>query len=127
MNKIIGMALINDCVNCFTATLAACTTSITIKAHLEPNTIYTYRICDKFNNRYYHDVTTNADGEFIIFTSDHLNGLFTPYSGSFRIEVLKNNMCDVQALKLCGTEYDCIILDCENGTLENQTIPCCNE
>ena len=119
--------MLNQCTSCYAVTLLSCTEKINVEAGLQAATDYTYRITDKFGNRFNQVVTTDEEGTFSIEPKNHLPGLFTPYSGAFKVEVFKEGNCEPGTMTFWDEEYKCILIDFANGEAQEQTIKHCND
>lgn len=119
------MALLNNCDNILYAVLPACLERFTVKLPgLVPNAVYSYIITDKFDHVYMEQVTTDADGAFIIEASDFPEGYFNQYMGMVELEVKSNiYYCAPESFQVCGKEYNRILIDFKVGAYPAQ-IPC---
>lgn len=105
--------LLESCKECFEVALNTCADRIFIDAGLSGDLFY--RVTDKFDNKY-SDALQYEDGNQIPFIpiSDLPPGLFTPHSGSFKLEVFTQiTGCEPQTLTFCDVEYDCVLMTFE--------------
>lgn len=97
------------CETCFHSQIPSCADEIIVNAGLTPSTLYYYVITDKFGNKYTNDVTTTLGGLMIIDTSELPEGLITPYSGDFTLEIydMDDNLMEYS---IGAVDYSCITL-----------------
>lgn len=114
----------NTCTCCFTDHLAKCETEIRVFAMLTPLTVYRWVITDKFGNKYEGDLTTDADGFFVIGVEDLPAGLLTQYSGSFLLQVYQQDTtCAPEKFKIASV-HDCIEFTVTGGTFVKNNLGC---
>lgn len=110
------------CHNCFSDFIVQCPDEIRVYAQLQPTTMYTWVITDKFDHQWSHEFTTDADGFWIIPIDQLPAGLLTQYSGHFKIEVIDQD-CKPIKFKV-ASEYTCIDLTVKGGTRIKDNIGC---
>lgn len=84
---------------------------------------YTYILTDKNEHKYSGVATREADGTLTIPISDFPDGFFTPYSGSFKIEIFTDEGCTRIPI-LLAKKYDAIEMIVNGGTVEKNEIGC---
>lgn len=112
----------SKCQQCFTDSISKCETALKVYAQLEPGTNYTWVIIDKFGNRYSGNIVTDVDGFFEIPVAELPDGLLTPYSGDFKMQIMDQG-CKPVKFKI-AQEYDCIVFDVFGGTQSKENIGC---
>lgn len=111
-----------DCCSCFKDFLVQCDDVIVVNAQLQPTTMYTWVITDKFGRQYSESFTTDEDGLWTIPTADLPAGLLTEYSGHFKLEVLDQD-CKPIKFKV-AQEYTCIEFGVKGGTRIKNNLGC---
>lgn len=111
-----------ECCTCFKDFLAQCPDEIRVYAQLQPTTMYTWVITDKFGKQYSDGFTTDEDGFWTIPVADLPAGLLTEYSGHFKLEVLDQD-CKPIKFKV-ATEYNCIDFTVVGGTRVKDNLGC---
>jgi len=110
------------CCTCFTDFLARCPEEIQVYAQLQPSTMYTWVITDKFGKQWSEEFTTDADGFWTIDVDDLPAGLLTEYSGDFKLQVLDQS-CKPTKFKV-AQEYTCINFNIVGGARIKNTLGC---
>lgn len=108
------------CPTCYQDYISSCHIGILINAGLESDTDYEWVIEDKFDHGYSGLFTTDGEGLGIIDISELPEGLFTPYSGFFKLRILSPDSDEYSPLAINGTTYDCIEFYVKGGT-ENKS------
>jgi hypothetical protein len=106
-----------SCPICYPLVLNACDETLVIPIGVEPSggTVY-YRITDKFGNTYTGSGSLDGDLNLQLPLSDFPAGLFGPYSGAFKFEVLSfgdapaHPVCSVGEVTICEQPYSCITI-----------------
>jgi hypothetical protein len=111
-----------NCCECFTDFIARCPEEIRVYAQLQPTTMYTWVITDKFGSQYSGDFTTDSDGFWFIPVEDLPAGLLTEHSGDFTLTVL-DQACKPIKFKV-AQEYNCINFNVVGGTRVKDTLGC---
>lgn len=112
-----------SCQKCFTDYITRCETAIYVRAVLEPNASYIWKITDKFENEYEGAFTTDDDGLWAIDVDALPAGLLTQYAGKFKLKVYKAGSCS-ESTMLIAQEYDCIEFEVRGGTSTKDEIGC---
>lgn len=104
------------CETCYHAQIPSCADEIIIDAGLTPSTNYYWVLTDKFRNKYTQDATTNISGLLVINVTDDLpDGLLTPYSGDFTLQIFDTS--DVlQEYTIDTIDYSCITISIFKAT-----------
>lgn len=110
------------CNNAFLDYISNCTTAIRVNALLIAARPYTWVITDKFGNEYSGESITDANGFFDIQVSSLPDGLLTPYSGSFKLEIYED-VCRKAEFKMAKA-YDSIEFTISGGTREKDNLGC---
>jgi hypothetical protein len=110
------------CCECFTDFLAQCPDEIQVYAQLQPATMYTWVITDKFGKQYSAEFTTDAEGFWNIPVDELPAGLLTEYSGDFKLTVL-DQACKPTKFKV-AQEYTCIDFHVVGGTRIKNNLGC---
>lgn len=120
------MATINiGCTPCYADWISCGVDGIVVYGTLLPETEYTWILTTPQEFKYQGDITTDADGYFVIDTSTLPGGLFNPYAGVFTLEVQTSN-CNPATWNdsaYCDP-YDCISFEAKNGNAEKNTLGC---
>lgn len=111
-----------DCCSCFPDFLAQCPEEIQVNAQLQPTTMYTWVITDKFGRQYSESFTTDADGFWTIPVVDLPAGFLTEYSGNFQLTVIDES-CKPVKFKV-AQEYTCIDFKVVGGTRVKNNLGC---
>lgn len=117
------------CPRCYPIVVPNCAESFTIPTGLAEGTVIFAQITDKFSNQYRFTATIDADGNATIQTAGFPPGLFTPYSGFFRFEVLGIDteptvpICATVDLTICGVEYGCVLISVGNVSAVSNDTP----
>jgi hypothetical protein len=110
------------CCTCFTDYIVQCPDEIQVYAQLQPTTMYTWVITDKFGKQWSDSFTTDADGFWVIPVADLPAGLLTEFSGSFKLEVIDQS-CKPVKFKI-AQEYTCIAFSIKGGTRVKDNLGC---
>lgn len=111
-----------DCCSCFPDFLAQCPEEIQVNAQLQPSTMYTWVITDKFSRQYSESFTTDEDGFWVIPVADLPAGFLTEYSGNFQLTVV-DQACKPVKFKV-AQEYTCIDFHVVGGTRVKDNLGC---
>lgn len=112
----------SNCHCCFTDFLAVCPNEIRVYAQLQPTTMYTWVITDKFGKQWSDEFTTDVNGFFTIAVTDLPAGLLTEFSGHFKLTILDQD-CKPIKFKI-ASEYDCIDFHMVGGTRVKDNLGC---
>lgn len=110
------------CNCCFEDYISNCTTSLQVNAILLPLTEYTWIITDKDGNKYSGTETTDDDGYLTIALNQLPEGLFTQYSGNFKLEI-QDGSCKPINFMIAGS-YNCISFNVTPGTFVKNNLGC---
>ncbi len=97
---------------------------IRINTSLDPGKIYTAVVIDKFDNEYSVDILIGNEGTVEIPIAALPEGLFTEFSGTFRIQIVDG--CETIQMPLTAL-YDCIEIEIKGGTREKNEIGCLSQ
>lgn len=117
----------NVCNTCFYDYVVQCNEFINVFAKLTPATIYQWVITDKFNRQYAGTFETDADGFWQIPVADLPDGMFTEYSGTFKLQVYDDPYgfnCNEPVTFAIAQTFDCITFDVRAGTREKNNLGC---
>lgn len=111
--------------NSFTDFIARCTDAIRVYAQLDPFTNYSWVIEDKFGNKYKGNFTTDTEGFWEIPVDDTAlpPGMFTEYSGTFKITVLDATSCKPVKFKM-ASDYSEISFEVSGGNMIKDNLGC---
>jgi len=98
------------CEECKQLILDECASTWTLPTNLTPSTEYQLVLIDKFGKRYVLYITTDLGGSVVLDASDFPDGLFTQYSGAFKLMFLNGNCETDQVFTVCDVEYECLNL-----------------
>lgn len=111
------------CNKCFYDYITLCQTAIQMRAVLDQNENYLWKITDKFENEYEGEFTTDDDGLWAIPVDELPAGLLTQYGGKFKLQVFKSAACNASTM-LIAQQYDCIEFEVRGGTSTKDEIGC---
>ena len=109
-----------SCENCYQDYIGSCIQSLTVYAKLEPETMYKIKIADtRFDRVFEQEVESDFYGFLVLDLASLPDGLFSAFSGSFRITVhLADDECSQVRFKLLK-EYDCLEFTVKNGSTKS--------
>lgn len=98
------------CTPCYIKRIDNCAESVTIDGQLEPNTVYTWVITDRFGHEWSYNITTDADGSFEIDLTDPMfpAGLFNQFAALTLQVFLYADRCEPATMIFCETEFNCL-------------------
>ncbi len=99
----------------FHASVASCSSSLTIKAGLATSGTYNCVVTDKFNNHYNPSITIDSYGSVLLDLAQFPDGLFTPYSGAFQLMLYNVSDNSPVSMTLCGITYNGFFITFYNG------------
>jgi hypothetical protein len=102
------------CPTCYQDYISKCSNTLTVNAQLDPDTDYKWLIEDKFGHHYSGLLTTDGGGLAVVDLSELPEGLLTPYSGFFQLQI--KTLGEINALTIGSTQYDCIEFYIKGGT-----------
>lgn len=111
-----------SCCTCFTDYIVQCPEEIQVYAQLQPTTMYTWVITDKFEHQFSGDFTTDEDGFWSIPVDELPAGLLNQFGGNFKLEVL-DQACKPVKFKV-AQEYNCIDFTVRGGTRVKDNLGC---
>lgn len=105
-----------DCPRCYPMTVEICEDEIEFNFGLSPNTDYTVMFEDMFGNHFEQDITTDADGDFIIdtTTADFPEGTFA--TGRNLSIVIVTPYVIVETFLVNYIEYDSICFKIDDNS-----------
>lgn len=104
---------IDFCDECYEVNGLACGSSVTLEAAFTPgNTRYLWVENPRNPQEFYVDqVTVNGSGDLVMTLSAYPDGMFTEYSGSYRVTVSTSQTVDTNETITVGAKnYKCYIL-----------------
>jgi len=117
-----------DCTPCFQDYISCGNDTILVAATLEASTAYKWILTAPSGAKYSGDVTTDTNGNFLIYTADLPNGLLNPYAGMFTLTVLADDAYQCTSVTwndsaYCDS-YSCISFEVVNGDHVKNTLGC---
>lgn len=116
-----------QCIPCYADFISCGNTQLFVIATLDADTAYKWVLTNK-GAKYSGDVTTDANGNFIIPVSELPDALLNPYAGPFVLTVLADDAYQCSTITwndsaYCDS-YTCIEFEVLNGNFVKNTLGC---